>query len=207
VAVPPGLTDVTVDSSVVGSLYVPASYSPSKPVPLALALHGAGGTASGPMNLLRPFADADGFVVLSVKSRAPTWDVLVGGYGPDVRVIDAALGHSFARCNIHRQRVFIEGFSDGASYALGLGISNGDLFRGIVAFSPGFVPPSDANGEPKVFISHGTEDAILPIADTSRQIVPALRARGYRVDYREFVGPHRVPIDVARAGIDWMMSA
>ena len=202
-----GLTDVTVDSVVVGSLYVPASYSPSRPVPLVLALHGAGGSATGPMNLLRPFADSDGFVVLSVKSRAPTWDVLVGGYGPDVRVIDAALGFAFSRCNIGRQRVFVEGFSDGASYALGLGISNGDLFRGIVAFSPGFVPPSDTNGQPKVFISHGTEDAILPIADTSRQIVPALRARGYSVDYREFVGPHRVPPDIARAGIDWMMAA
>jgi len=34
------------------------------------------------------------------------------------------------------------GFSDGASYALSVGITNGDLFTHVIAFSPGFVAPA-----------------------------------------------------------------
>ena len=206
-SITPGLTPVEVGPGAVGSLYVPASYVVSTPLPLVLALHGAGGTAVGPMNLLRPYADSDAFAVLSVKSRNSTWDVLYGGYGPDVLVIDEALEWCFRRCNIDPARVFVEGFSDGASYALGIGITNGDLFRGILAFSPGFVPRATPQGRPGIFISHGTVDEILPIADTSRRIVPELRAQKYDVVYREFVGPHRVPPDIARAGIDWMLAA
>jgi predicted esterase len=202
-----GLTSVDVRGETVGHLYVPSSYQPAKQLPLVLALHGAGGSTTGPTNLLRPYADSDGFVLLAIKSREATWDVLYGGYGPDVTVIDAALDFVFARCNIHPRRVFVEGFSDGASYALGLGISNGELFQGVLAFSPGFVPRSEPQSKPKIFISHGTQDTILPIRDTSRLIVPDLRAKGYAVEYREFVGPHRVPPEVARAGIDWMLAA
>jgi phospholipase/carboxylesterase len=191
-----GLTPVEVRSEQLGNLYVPPDYATNTPVPLVIALHGAGGSPTGPMNLLRPYADTGGFIVLAIKSRDTTWDVLYGGYGPDVAAIDTALTFAFTRCNIHPRRVFVEGFSDGASYALGLGITNGDLFRGIIAFSPGFVPPSTATGEPQIFISHGTEDAILPIRQTSRMIVPGLRARNYAVEYREFEGPHRVPPDI-----------
>jgi predicted esterase len=47
------------------------------------------------------------------------------------------------------------------------------------------------NGKPKVFITHGTRDTILPIDQTSRQIVPALKQAGYDVQYTEFDGGHQ----------------
>jgi phospholipase/carboxylesterase len=34
---------------------------------------------------------------------------------------------------------------------------------------------------PRLFISHGTNDSILPIGRTSRRGVPRLRAAGYAV--------------------------
>jgi predicted esterase len=96
------------------------------------------------------------------------------------------------------------GFSDGATYALSLGLVNGDLFRALVAFSPGFVAEGEPFlGRPRVFVSHGTEDQVLPIDRTSRTIVPGLRARGYDVTYREFDGRHEVPIEIAREGLAW----
>ena len=67
---------------------------------------------------------------------------------------------------------------------------NGDLFPRVVAFSPGFVVEGTAHGKPRLFISHGTADPILPIDRCSRVIVPALRARGYDVTFREFDGGH-----------------
>jgi predicted esterase len=55
-----------------------------------------------------------------------------------------------------------------------------------------------------VFVSHGTVDDVLPIDRTSREIVPALRADGYDVTYREFDGDHGVPPEVAREAVDWL---
>ena len=95
----------------------------------------------------------------------------------------------------------VEGFSDGASYALGLGLANGDLFRRIVAFSPGYVPGFTAEGHPTVFVSHGTGDEVLPIDRCSRRIVPALQRRRYDVTYREFEGGHEVPAEIAEEAL------
>ena len=39
---------------------------------------------------------------------------------------------------------------------LSLGLINGDFFKSIVAFSPGFVISGDLHGQPRIFISHGT---------------------------------------------------
>lgn len=69
------------------------------------------------------------------------------------------------------------------------------------AFSPGFLIPVADKGNPRLFISHGTQDPILPINNCSRVIVPELRRRGYRVDYREFKGGHTVPDELARDGL------
>jgi phospholipase/carboxylesterase len=99
-------------------------------------------------------------------------------------------------------RVAVAGFSDGASYALGLGLANGRLFRQVVAFSPGFVPPGPRTGRPPVYVSHGTDDDVLPVDRTSRDVVPALRDDGYDVTYREFAGGHWVPPEVAREAAD-----
>ena len=99
------------------------------------------------------------------------------------------------------------GFSDGASYALSLGVINGDLFRRVVAFSPGFVAPGELHGKPRFFISHGTRDTVLPIDRTSRLIVRELRRLGYSVRFREFAGPHRVPPSIAREAVRWLRSA
>jgi phospholipase/carboxylesterase len=80
---------------------------------------------------------------------------------------------------------------------------NGDLFTHILAFSPGFVAPGGTTGEPRIFVSHGTRDEVLPIAYCSRRIVPDLRRAGYAVRYDEFEGPHTVPPTIAAEGLDW----
>ncbi len=57
----------------------------------------------------------------------------------------------------------LAGFSDGASYALGLGLANGGLLPRIVALLAGFLPPGPRHGKPPVFVSHGVADDVLPI--------------------------------------------
>jgi poly(3-hydroxybutyrate) depolymerase len=56
-----------------GLLYVPASYRPGQPAPLALALHGAGGTAGGALSPLLPLANEAGLILVAPESRRRTW--------------------------------------------------------------------------------------------------------------------------------------
>ena len=94
-----------------------------------------------------------------------------GELEPDVIFLNRALEPGVSRQRRSIQRACRSGgFSDGATYALTLGLINGDLFRRIVAFSPGFVVTGAGvpHGKAKFFISHGTRDDILPIDRCSR---------------------------------------
>ncbi|HEV2094565.1 MAG TPA: hypothetical protein VGR18_15505 [Rubrobacter sp.] len=199
-----GLRRLGLGSGRDGLLYVPPGLDGAEEAPLALTLHGAGGDARSGISHFIGLADEFGVVLLAPESRGRTWDVLAGGYGPDVGFIDRALGQTFSRLAVDAGRLAVTGFSDGASYALSLGLTNGDLFTRTIAFSPGFAAPAERRGKPPVYVSHGTRDRVLPIERCSRRIVPQLRREGYEVRYREFDGPHTVPEAVARGALEWL---
>lgn len=204
---PPGLHEIGLPGTKPALLYVPRGYSREKPMPLVVMLHGAGGAARHSVDLVRRHADRLGFIVLAPASRGSSWDIIAErGYGPDVERIDQALKHVFARYSVDRKRLGIAGFSDGASYALSLGLTNGQLFSDVIAFSPGFMAPSRQEGRPNIFVSHGVQDQVLPIDRCSRRIVPQLKAAGYAVDYREFPGGHTVPEDLSTRAFNALAS-
>ncbi len=184
-------------------LYVPARYTPDQPASLVVLLHGAGGVAEHGLSLLQGLADDANLLLLAPASRRQTWDVIRGGYGPDVTAINRAMEQVFSRYAVDPSRLGIGGFSDGASYALSLGLTNGDLFTHILAFSPGFMAPARQEGKPSIYISHGTGDTVLPIDACSRKIVPRLERAGYTVRYHEFDGPHTVPPEITREALNW----
>jgi phospholipase/carboxylesterase len=175
------------------------------PAPLFIGLHGAGGAADDWASYTAR-AEARGMIFLALDSRSSTWDVLVGGFGPDVEFLDRALQHTFQRCRVDPGGIALGGFSDGASYALSLGLPNGDLFSHLVAYSPGFyVQPEQSVGKPAIFVSHGTGDGVLPVSVSRDNIVPTLRDEGYEVNYQEFGGGHEVPAEISEAALDWFL--
>ena len=188
-----------------GALYVPPSYRHDLPAPLVLSLHGAGGSGRRGLRRLQSRADAEGLLVLVPDSRSSTWDVARSGtFGVDLEFLDRALDLVFARYAVNPSRVIAEGFSDGASAALSLGLLNGDLFTHVIAFSPGFVAEGSRRGKPRLFLSHGVDDDVLPIDRCSRPIVRDLRGGDYDVRYTEFAGGHTVPDEIAREAMDWL---
>ncbi len=185
-------------------LYAPAQGG-RVPRPLIVMFHGAGGAADQGLRLIRRQADAQGVLVLSIKSTGSTWDVVAGGgFGPDIERLDAALAHAFASYPVDPGRVAVGGFSDGASYALSVGLTNGDVFGQVVAFSPGFIAAQRHHGRPRVFVSHGDRDTVLPIAATSRRLVPQLSDE-YAVEYVEFPGGHQVPAEIVDRAVRWWL--
>jgi phospholipase/carboxylesterase len=201
---PVGLQPLMLGAARDSFLYVPTTYRADRPAPLVLLLHGAGGHARQGLDLLRSLADPAGLLLLAPASVDHTWDLLVGRrYGPDLTLIDRALEQTFSRYAIEPACLAIGGFSDGASYALSLGITNGDLFTHLIAFSPGFVAPAGQTGSPRIFVSHGTRDGVLPINRCSRRIVPELERGGYDVLYGEFDGGHEIPPKIVLEAVGW----
>ncbi|CAI8917545.1 alpha/beta hydrolase [Methylocaldum szegediense] len=200
---PTGLQPLELESGCNGHLYVPENYREERALPLVLLFHGAGGNSRHGLAPLLNLADPCGLILAAPASNEFTWDVIIQDYGIDVGQVDRILNHVFAHYAIDTSRIAIGGFSDGASYALSLGIMNGDLFSHILAFSPGFMISTVQRGNPRVFISHGTEDTVLPIDQCSRRIVPKLKRAGYDVSYQEFEGGHVVPSEIARQATRW----
>jgi predicted esterase len=154
--------------------------------------------------IAQSLADDVGALVLAPSSQGSTWDAIRRSYGPDLEFIDESLQKVFDTALVDPRRIAVAGFSDGASYALGLGLANGALFTSIIAFSPGFVPEGGREGRPRVFISHGVADQVLPIDRTSRRIVPILRRNGYDAHYEEFDGGHAIPAEMTARAAEWL---
>jgi len=66
--------------------------------------------------------------------------------------------------------------------------------------------PGGQEGQPHIFVSHGTRDDVLPIDSCSRKIVPRIERAGYDVIYREFDGGHTVPPEIAQEAVGWFTS-
>ncbi|MCK8502795.1 MULTISPECIES: alpha/beta hydrolase [Myxococcus] len=186
-----------------GLVYVPRTYRPEQPAPLMLLLHGAKGNARQMLQALAPVAESEGFLLVIPESRGVTWDHKLATGGADLDFIDMALARVFSRYAVAPERVSVSGFSDGASYALSLGILNGDVFSRIVAFAPGFVDAAEPRGVPRVFIAHGDADQAIPVEE-GRRIGAELRSAGFDVRFHEFTGGHSIPADVAQAAARWL---
>ena len=196
-----------------GLLYVPPSYRANEPLPLLILLHKATGSSSDWFSSGHPdapgsysaYADTGRFIILAPGAPGLSWDGGPKSFGSDYLAINRAIEAAFSRCAIDRSRMAIAGFSDGASYALSLGLANGDLFSSVIAFSPGYIVRSIGRGKPLVFIAHGAVDRVLPIDVTSRLFVAGLRKNGYNVVFREFSGGHHLAPAISDEAMAWLM--
>lgn len=205
-AAPTGLHPLTLGSKRDSYFYVPAQYDPARPAPLVLLFHGAGGHAHHGLALLQHLADDSGMILVAPASTGQTWDVILHrSYGSDTALADQALQHVFGHYAVDTSHLAIGGFSDGASYALSLGLANGDLFTHVIAFSPGFIAPVSPRGQARIFISHGRHDDVLPIDVCSRSIVSRLQRAEYDVTYEEFDGGHTIPAEIAQKASEWFL--
>jgi phospholipase/carboxylesterase len=191
-----------------GVLYVPETAEPGAPI--LVFLHGATGSGRGHLRAVLAAADRYGVILVAPDSRHEvTWDLIAERrFGPDVAFLDRVLDAVVDRIDGDTGRLAVGGVSDGASYALSIGLGNGDVFPSVLAFSPGFLVVAEPTARrPRVFVSHGTRDPVLPIDACSRSFVPPLREAGYDVAFREFDGGHTVPPPVADEAFRWWLTS
>src|SRR5215510_2925813 len=174
-----------------GVIQMPSTM-PAGKIPLLIFPHGATQNGARMLPRIGPAAEEAGIAVVAPDSRNGTWDAIRNEFDEDIVFLNRALDYIFERVNVDPERLAIGGFSDGASYGLSLGLINGDLFPKIAALSTGFRIPGQMHGKPRVFMSHGTNDDILPIDQCGRKVAADLRRLKYDVTFKEFVGKHEV---------------
>ena len=75
-----------------------------------------------------------------------------------------------------------------------------------MALSPGGIVAGEQRGVPRVFVSHGTLDDILPIGGAGDAVVRKLRQAGYPVTYRRFRGGHEASPATSAAAVRWFLA-
>ncbi len=193
------------------SLYHVSYKSPDAPfkgAPLLLLLHGYGANEEDLLGLV-PHLDAR---LLSVSVRAPyaldfggfAWfNIEIGAEGVRFDFAEAAeplrqvLALVDALRSTHRpDRIFIAGFSQGASMALAAALKRPRDFAGAIALSglcsPEMLPEDTASVRGlKIFMSHGCFDPVIPVAQAraSRDLLTPL---GLDLSYKEYDMPHAI---------------
>jgi phospholipase/carboxylesterase len=200
---PPGVHTLSALGERTTVVVVPPGVSPARPAPLILMFHGATESNAESLGAMQQIAERSGAILLAPSSAGTTWDAIRGVFGDDLDDIDKQLARVFARCVVDPGRIAFAGFSDGASYAISLGLINGDLCSHIIGYSPGFIIPGVRHGHPRVFIAHGTRDHILPIDRCGRRIAADLAAHGYSVEFAEFDGDHEIRPEMVERSVKW----
>jgi predicted peptidase len=201
-------------------LLKPTSARADEHFPLVLVLHGSNAIGDDNQRQLGPFARAwsspeiaaafPAYVVVpQVGSRsadyAPDDDGLAASHsGSSLPGVLALLDELVERLPVDRSRIYVVGFSMGASAALDAVCMRPRFFAGTVAFS-GIAPHRRLAGQaaatPQMLV-HGTGDDENPI-DPDRAWAAALAAAGGRPRLVEYQGmDHRVPPDMVESA-EW----
>jgi phospholipase/carboxylesterase len=123
--------------------------------------------------------------------------------------VEAFLAREKSR-GIPARRIVLAGFSQGGAIALHTGLRHREPLAGILALST-YLPlgetlereSSDANDRIPIFMAHGTQDPIVPLAlaESSRRM---LAARGLAPEWHTYPMPHSVCAEEVGAVAEWL---
>lgn len=167
-------------------------------------------------------ADSRGIVLLAPTSKGPTWDVIRVAMEPaspgsalaerlghrysgsrDSKRVEAAIANLARIVPTDPSRTVLAGFSDGATFALAMGMARSHTFSAVIAWSPGIpIETSQPARGRRVFVSHGRRDPILSFDVDCGEIVPLLEKEGAIVSFLAFDGVHELPEAAKDAFLD-----
>jgi len=204
-------------------IHLPEGYDPAKACDLLIGLHGYGDNAVAFGGINRAL---NGRQMIYVVPEAPY--ILPGSSGPGfswtplVDYQDSLQVFSYHELNaairelcLYLQdkyqidKTYLMGFSQGCFMTYNIGLSNPDLFAGLIAFG-GWLD-QDIIGEKqlaeaknvKVFIAHGTADQMVEYS-SAVEALQLLTKKGFRARLYRFEDGHRVDRDALLEGLDWI---
>jgi len=205
-------------------LAFPVGYDSTLAYPLLVALHGNGGSAADFAPVFTPFK-GESLVVALAQGEYARSD---GGYSWYYETNDPRLWEPYDRRSMNTLveligairaryrigKVFVLGFSQGASLAYLTGLMNPPLVTGVLAIAGG-LPEVDEVGSivhsqdvaaargVRVFIARGFADAAMPHEAFVAQR-DFFTANGYEVTALEFAGGHYFTADLVAGIRQWL---
>jgi poly(3-hydroxybutyrate) depolymerase len=165
---------------------VPSSYSDAEAVPMVVTMHGSG---DSPDNFVHWFPDAnvpDTVITLTPGSADP-----MGWAETDIPIVLDAIDEMTANYNVDTCRIYLMGFSAGASMSYIIGLQHADEFAGFgsvagtIQYAESWgIWPNEVPRKIAVDIHHGTLDGI----EGARYSRDQLEGAGHTVYYTELQG-------------------
>jgi len=180
-------------------LFIPPGYDNSKPYPLVLWLHGAGGAGTnnraqisqdqipGTHTWTKPQNQAK-FPTFVLVPQSPTNWISDGveSLSPEMLLVLEILEAVRTEFNIDRNRIYVAGQSDGGVGTWNVITQRPDLFAAAIPLCGGG-DPSQAYRLAKmpIWAFHGARDPIIPVAE-SRKMIAAIQKAGGHPRYTEY---------------------
>ena len=114
-----------------GVLLTPDEIDPARSYPLITVLHGAGRQDEMLVKACRGEPERRQALFFVPRSVAPTWDLITGNGRADLDFLHYAYDLIYRRYPVAANAQCLIGYSDGASYALSLGLSNPGFFSAL----------------------------------------------------------------------------
>lgn len=193
-------------------LLTPDEIDPGHRYPLVTVLHGAGRQDELLVRACKGEPERRQALFLVPRSVQPTWDLIAGDERPDLDFLEWAYDLIYRRYPVDPERQALLGYSDGASYALSVGLSNPRLFRAVMGWAAGFAAIDDTNlrpgdRKPPVLLEYGSHDELFPFDRIALPMRAELERLGYRVEFRVDEGGRHWPSGTFQSeALDWFFS-
>lgn len=205
---PTGLVQIEQGASR-GVLLTPDEMDPARNYPLITVLHGAGRQDEMLVKACRSEPARRQALFFVPRSVAPTWDLIAGEGRADLDFLEYAYDLIYRRYRIDAFSQSLIGYSDGASYALSVGLSNAGFFDAVMVWAAGFVvlDPATADAaapKPRLYLEYGTHDELFAFDRVARPMKENLERAGYDVTFSVDEGGRHWPSGSFQSeALDW----
>jgi phospholipase/carboxylesterase len=190
-------------------IYVPETYTPDKPLPLVMCLHGGSGRGRSFLWSWIRDARSRGAIVVAPTSLGDTWAIT--GNDLDTPHLSRLLDMIREDWSVDPDRILLTGMSDGGTFTHTSGLEPSSPFTHLAPVSAAFhsMLVQMADGERirglPIHIVHGALDWMFSV-DMAREAERYLKLAGAAVTFREVEDlSHTYPADLNGPILDWLM--
>ena len=171
---------------------------PDRRYPLFTVLHGAGRQDEFLAKAYRAQPALRDALFFVPRSVAPTWDLIAGTERKDLDFFEYAYDLIYRRYPVDAFQQVLIGYSDGASYALSVGLSNPNLFAAVIGWAAGFLvldrnTLDAANAKPRIYLEYGTHDQLFNFEQVALPMRENLEQAGYDLTFSVDEGGRHLP--------------
>ena len=185
-------------------LLTPDVIDPTRRYPLFTILHGAGRHDQALARGYRKEPNRRNAFFLIPRSVDPTWDLIVGGERHDLDFLEYAYDLIYRRYPIDALQQSLVGYSDGASYALSMGLCNAGIFSALMVWAAGFLVLDPRTAEafrttglpaskPRIYLEYGTHDQLFDFRTVALPMRENLERFGLDVTFSVDEGGRHMP--------------